>query len=125
MTVSTHSFKLNGGMERISSLDLQFRQQGLWTNSGLQQARLCAGWPDVNGKEQSKDRAPEQLPESGLKNIKSYYVAQHSVAVAFENKCAILFMLEWAGLEDGNSSQGPFVSSDYAIQPCPHALCRV
>lgn len=50
-------------------------------------------------RNQARTMPPEQLPESGLKNIKSYYVAQHGVARAFENKRATLFMLEWAELK--------------------------
>ena len=43
----------------------------------------------------------------------------------FENKHAILFILVQARPEEAAPSRGPFVRGDYAIQPCPHALCKV
>lgn len=43
----------------------------------------------------------------------------------FENRHAVLFRLVQARLEDAIPAQSPFVRGDYAIQPCPHALCKV
>lgn len=43
----------------------------------------------------------------------------------FENKPVIPFILVQARLKDAVPSRGPFVTGDYAIQPCPHALCKV